>query len=126
VPVAAKWSGAGAKAQVEYEDASGSSCFLRKTAAAQCTGQRWVVPAPGQKHWTVAAGCLGLPTPPLSPVRDKIPPVDQCGRILVSRPHSDLLSEAKKKEATRRSALLPMRNLPVYPNRYWVYTGLQG
>jgi hypothetical protein len=76
---AAGWSGSGARAPEGLHHKAVVS--LGKSAAAQCTGQRRVVPAPGRKPWRVAVDAWvapGLPwvasaphPPPPSPVRDR-------------------------------------------------------
>jgi hypothetical protein len=111
---------------------------LGKSAAAQCTGQRRVVPAPGCKPWRVAVdalvaplpwvalGCLWVTRPSPQPPYETRPPRSRCGHTRVSPfPSRSRCQVLRSHEAMGRSALFQVSNT-VYPStyRYPVATGL--
>ena len=131
---AAGWSGPGARAPGGLPHKAVVS--LGKSAAAQRTGQRRVVPAPGRKPWSVSqvlwssSGRHGLPLgrlppPPLSPYEIRSPRRPMWSYTGFPPPLQVVVPRIRSHEAMSRSALLQVPNT-VYPstNRYPVATGL--
>ena len=90
----------------------------KKTAAAQCTGQRRVVRPQGESPGCVLTFrrvfCCHSPPPPL-PFPVQFPPVDRSGHIRVSpNPSRSCQEEVQIREAACRSQLL---HALVYPSR---------